>query len=172
MQFQVPQFIETEDKLVGVLTLRQFIYIAVAGVICLFLYFLLSGYAWLWFVLSALLVGASLAFGFIKVNGQPLERVFFAALGFWWQPQRYVWQPENPSLPKTEETMRAAVGGRFSVESILSGLALKGAWQQVQTGTQASAEKSRVAFQRMKERYEVFEKTSGERRAARRVDYR
>ena len=31
MQFQVPQFIETEDKVVGPLTLRQFMYIAGAG---------------------------------------------------------------------------------------------------------------------------------------------
>ena len=38
MQYQVPQFIETEDTIIGSLTLRQFIYLAVGGSIIMTAY--------------------------------------------------------------------------------------------------------------------------------------
>ena len=50
MQFQVPQFTEAEDKIVGPLTLRQFIYIAAAGGVSVMLYFAVI--TWLWAFLS------------------------------------------------------------------------------------------------------------------------
>ena len=48
MQFQVPQFIETEDKIVGPLTLRQFLYIGAAGLLSFLLFFVLK--IWFWFI--------------------------------------------------------------------------------------------------------------------------
>ncbi len=169
MQFQIPQFIETEDKIVGPLSLRQFLYIAAAVGVSVLLYFMLQ--TWLWVILSIPIVGGAAAFSFVKINGRPLVKLVQSALFFYWSPQRYVWQPENPGLPKNEETLRS-VGGGFSIEKIVSGLALKNAWQNVQVGNKESTEKAGRALTRLKEQYEVFSVISGERKAARRIDYR
>lgn len=168
MQFQIPQFIETEDKIVGPLSLRQFLYIAAAAGISVILYFLVQ--SWLWFVLSLPLVGGGIALAFVKVNGRPFAQMARSALSFYWKPQRYVWQSANPELPKNEETMSSFSGG-LSLENIVSGMALKSAWQSVQVGGKISAEKASRTMNRLKEQYEVTQKLSGERRASKRVDY-
>ena len=170
MQFQVPQFIEVEDKIVGPLSLKQFAYFGGTIGVSLLLYFILN--TWLWFVLSVLFVSSGAALAFIKINGRPLPRVAFAAFHFYWQPQKYVWQPENPTLQKDESTLESMFGDKFSLESIVRGLALKSAWTQVQVGGSASVEKAKAGTRRLKEKYEVFRAISGERRASKRVDYR
>ena len=62
MEYQVPQFIEVEDKIIGPLTLKQFIYLAgAAGLVVVF-------FAYLPFIVAVLLslpvagLGAALAF--------------------------------------------------------------------------------------------------------------
>ena len=169
MQFQVPQFIETEDKIVGPLSLRQFMYIVIGTGIVVILYFLLQ--TWLWALLSLPAMGLAVAFAFVKVNGRPFVQLVKSALFFYWKPQRYVWQSADPSLPKNQETMSSLFGG-LSLEHIVSGLALKSAWQNVQVGNKASAEKANRTMTKLKERYEILEKVSGERRMVKRVDYR
>lgn len=170
MQFQVPQFIETEDKIVGPFTIRQFIYIAAAFGLSAILYFMVA--TWLWAILSVPLWALGAALAFVKINGQPFSRIIFAALTFYWQPQKYVWQPENPDLPKNESTLRPIVGNKFSLGSIIEGLALKRVWQQAQTGTKESSEKNRRGLDRTKEKYEIVHRLTGERKAVRRIDYR
>jgi len=161
MQFQVPQFIEVEDTIVGPLTLRQFIYVVIAGGISTFLYF--SVQAWLWIALSIVLFGLALSLAFIKINGRPFSGVIVSALRFYWQPQTYTWQPESEG-PRTPE----AISGRgFSIENIVAGLSLKNAWRNLQTGTA-----TKKPVRQLKERYEIFRRATGERRAARRIDYR
>lgn len=169
MQFQVPQYIDVEDKIVGPLTLKQFLYVAAAGGLSFMLFFYVQ--TWLWLVLSVFLTGAAASLAFVKINGRPLVRVILSAVHFYWQPQTYVWQPEHLNLPKTESTLRGFAGG-MSLEKIVSGLSLRNAWQNVQTGSKTFAEEGQRGFQRAKERYEIIQKISGERRAARRVDYR
>jgi len=41
MQFNVPQFIETEDKLIGPFTLKQFLYLAAGGALLVFAWYFL-----------------------------------------------------------------------------------------------------------------------------------
>lgn len=170
MQFQVPQFIETEDKVVGPLSLRQFAYVGGAAVAILLLYFLLA--TWLWFIFSLIIAAVGAGLAFVRINGRSLLRVASSAASFYWRPQIYLWQSENRVLPKTEETLKSEVGGGFSLENIVRGMALRNAWRQVEVGSRASAQKAELTLKRMKERYEVFRGLSGERRVAKRVDYR
>lgn len=167
MQFQVPQFIETEDKVVGPFTLRQFIYIAIGGAFSFMLFFTVQ--IWLWALLSIFLAVLSLGLGFIKLEGRPMNHVILAAFGFYWQPQTYVWQPEHPEIQKGEEAMRTLAKPGISLENIVSGLALHGVWQKLQIGAKVS---NRQFFQKAQERYQIFQKLSGDRIAARRIDYR
>lgn len=160
MQFQVPQFIDTEDRIVGPFTIRQFIYVAAAGGIGFFLYFTVE--PWLSVSLSIVLVTVALALAFIKINGRSLPHLLLSAFRFYWHPQTYVWQPEQTPAGRREA---ALPGKTLSLENIVAGIALRNAWRNLQTGAQGS-------LGQLKERYEIFQKLSGERQAARRVDYR
>ena len=162
MQFQVPQFIETEDKIVGPLSLRQFFYFAAAGAISFTLFFAVE--RWLWIILSLFLAGAGASFAFVKINGRPLLRVLFSIFSFYWNPQTYVWRPEEPATKK-EEALRDSREGMF--ERFVSGLALKNTWRALQTGTRAKPRPTEH-----KGRFELVRRVTGERKVARRVDYR
>ena len=166
MQFQVPQFIETEDKIIGPLTIRQFIYVAIAAGISLVLY--LTVKTWLWFVLSLPVVGLGVTLAFFKINGRPVHKVLLAGGEFLWRPQTYVWQPEHPSAPKNAPAMREAARG-ISLEDILAGKALKSAWRSIQSGT---APRKKTPEHLGSERYLISRHLTGDRRAAHRVDYR
>ncbi len=165
MQYQVPQFIDTEDKIAGPFTMRQFIYLSLTGGAVFFMYFLLQ--SWIWIIVAVVVMGAGFSLAFIKVNGQKLTYIVRAAFLFYWQPQLYLWQPENPQIEKTASTMQTGASHGFDIEGIVSGLALKRAWQFVQTGSAAE----HPAAREQKERYQVFRRQTGELRAAKRVDY-
>ncbi len=163
MQFQVPQFIETEDKIVGPFSIRQFIYVAIGAGVSFFLYFFVQ--TWLWFILSIFVVGGALAFAFLKINGRPFMNVLTSVISFYWRPQKYVWRSENPTVKK-EEVMQSKDSGGF-MESIASGLALKSTWQSLLTGS-----KQKKDLGDTKGRYQIMRRLSGDREIARRVDYR
>ena len=79
MQFQVPQFIEVEDKIVGPFTFKQFIYI-LGGLGAAYLFWrLLPVYASI--PLIMIVVPFAFALAFFQVNGRPfilsLESGFF-----------------------------------------------------------------------------------------------
>jgi hypothetical protein len=163
MQYQVPQFIETEDRIVGPLTLKQFAYIASSAALSFFLYFTVSKS--LWFILSVFIVGGGIALAVIKVNGQSLPTIAKAAARFFWQPQLYTWQPEDQSLPKNDSTMRGLFGKGIDLEKIVSGFSLRNTWREVQTGKAKNTQESSAI------KYEIIRRKSGDRKVARRVDY-
>jgi len=167
MQFQVPQFIETEDKIVGPFTIRQFIYVAFAGGFSFMLYFTIQ--TWLWFAISVFLFSFAMALAFIKVGGRPMSHVLTAAFNFYWKPQTYVWQPEHPEIQKSAESLQPMEKSGTAIEDIISGKSLRNVWQNLQTGTKISDQQF---FGEMENRYQVFQRLSGERDAARRIDYR
>ena len=172
MQYQVPQFIETEDKIVGPFSLRQFAYVGVAGLISAIGYFILQ--TWLFVVVALILIGGSLALSFVKINGRPLIKVATAALGYYWKPQMYVWKPEHPVAPQhaaAAQTVRELP----PVQTIAQGNSLHKSWENLQTGTPPAGKiqsASQFIEKKMSERYQIFQRESGERDAARRVDYR
>ncbi len=89
MRFQVPQFIEVEDKTFGPLTITQFIYLA-GG-------FGFLGAMWLMLPLwAAVLVGGPVAgFGaalaFLKINERPLVTVLEHAFEYYLKDKLYIW---------------------------------------------------------------------------------
>jgi len=169
MQFQVPQFTETEAKVVGPLTLKQFIYIAAAAVISFLLYAFVQ--TWLWIMISIPLLVIGIALAFIKINGRSFTGFLVSFFNFYWQPQKYVWQTEAPNLPKTESAMQKVLGEGFSLENLVAGIALKKVWQDVQTGSKTPTMET-VSPQKVRERYEIVRRLTGERKAAKRIDYR
>ena len=158
MQFQVPQFIETEDKVIGPFSIRQFIYIGVGAGICAMFYFMFA--TWLWMIFSIVIMGAAGAFAFIKIDGRPFINIVLSAFSFYWKPQTYLWRSEQQQANKVVHPTLGA-----SLQNIAAGLALHKGWENIQTGT-------KISDMQMTERYQIFRKQTGERRAAKRVDYR
>lgn len=171
MQFQVPQFIDTEDKVVGPFTIRQFLYVGLAAIISAVFYFFVA--TWLFVIIAIVVMGAGAAMAFAKVNGRPLIKVAAAAFSFYWRPQTYVWRSETKAAPEKHGPSQA---GGFSLEDIIAGMALHKSWENLQTGTPAPAAakvpERTVVENKIAQRYQIVRKLSGDRQAMKRVDYR
>ncbi len=70
MKFQVPQFIETETKLIGPLTLRQFLFVAGGASMTAVAWIIFSGITF--GIIAVLVLGFFSALAFMKIDGQPL----------------------------------------------------------------------------------------------------
>jgi len=105
-QYQVPQFIEVEDKIFGPLTLKQFIYLAGSGGLVLLCFTLLP--LFLALPLAGLAAGIGSAFAFYRVNGRPLiiaaEHAFSYLLG----NKLYLWKQRESSQTEQAQTKKAA----------------------------------------------------------------
>ena len=89
MQFQVPQFIEVEDKIFGPLTFKQFVYVAGGAGACYLLWRVLP-----LFLAAPLILGVgglAAALAFMQFNGRPfivtLEHGFFYLI----KTKLYLW---------------------------------------------------------------------------------
>jgi len=92
-QFQVPQFIETEDKIIGPLTLKQFGYIGTAGFVVFLLFFFLN--IFLWFLVAGVFIAIAVGLAFGKVNGRPVIVFVTAFMDSVWKPKVYVFKPSS-----------------------------------------------------------------------------
>jgi len=141
-------------------------------------YFLVQ--PWLFFIIAFLLIGGSLALSFIKINGRPLMKIGMSAFNFYWRPQAYVWKSDHPvqqykPTPATSPMRPApAVKPAKTIAAIAEGSALHKSWEKLQTGTPTKPKQSDRQFleKKMDERYQIFQRKSGDRTAARRIDYR
>lgn len=106
MQFQVPQFIDVEDKIFGPLTLRQFIYLSGGAGLIALIYFYIPFFIGI-FLMPA--VGAlSAALAFYKINNKPFINTVEAAAMYFFRDKLYIWKKEpRKATPekKTEEDM-------------------------------------------------------------------
>ena len=108
MRFQVPQFIEIEDKIFGPLTIKPFIYIAGgAG-----LSFMLFRYLYLpiAILLIALVLALSLGLAFYQVNNKPLINVMQSAFGYFFSSKLYLWKKKDKSPEKAATTVAGLPG--------------------------------------------------------------
>lgn len=91
MRFQVPQFIEVEDKIFGPLTLKQFIYLVGGGGLSFMVYRVIGS-----FILSSIpiiiIMSLSAAFAFYKINNKPFVFVVEAAFKYFFGNKLYIWK--------------------------------------------------------------------------------
>ncbi|MDD3531625.1 MAG: PrgI family protein [Candidatus Pacebacteria bacterium] len=106
MEYQVPQFIEVEDKIIGPLTLKQFIYVAGAAGLCVIFFMYLN------FILAVLLalpvVGFAAALAFYKVNGKPFIDVIEAGFNYYTRAKLFLWKRHEEAAGKINEAAAAA----------------------------------------------------------------
>ena len=94
MRFQLPQFIETETKLVGPLTLRQFLWVA-GGASILFLLFMTVGLSFFFFAAGIPVAAIFAALAFLKMEGIPLINYLAYLLSYLLNPKRYIFRKED-----------------------------------------------------------------------------
>lgn len=93
MQFQVPQFIEMEDRIIGPLTFKQFVYIAGGAGLSYLLWRILPIYLAIPFIIAAGGSGAGLAF--MQYNGRPLILALEHGFYFFMRSKLYLWNNER-----------------------------------------------------------------------------
>src|SRR3989344_7520750 len=97
MQYAVPQFTDVEDKLIGPLTLKQFLMVMATGGIDLFFWSVLQFSVFFFlFALPVTLIG--LAMTFAKFNGRPMYGYLGSFIGFVTKPQARVFRREEPNV--------------------------------------------------------------------------
>lgn len=102
MQYQVPQFIEVEDKIFGPFTLKQFIYLAGSAGIAAVFFLSLPFFFALLASIPFLALGGALAF--VKINQKPFVEVMESAFFFFTNGKMYLWKKQG-SVAKKEEVV-------------------------------------------------------------------
>ena len=98
MRFQVPQFIDIEDKIFGPLTIKQFIYIAGGAGLCFILFRFLP--LILTIPLGVIVLGMSFALAFYQINNKPLIYIIQSAFGYYVSSKLYLWKRKDKSPEK------------------------------------------------------------------------
>lgn len=94
-RYQVPQFIEVEDKIFGPLTFKQFLYLAGGGGLSLAFFTLLPLWLAVFFIIPV--ASLSIALAFYQVNGRPLITVLEHAFGYSMGNKLYLWKQRSPN---------------------------------------------------------------------------
>ncbi len=87
MRFQVPQFIETEEKIIGPFTLKQFFWVAGAVTILFILFISFSVTIFILLGLPVLMVAGLMTF--LKIQGVPLPTYFYRAIAYFLSQKKY-----------------------------------------------------------------------------------
>lgn len=97
-KFVVPQFIDNEDKILGPITVRQFL-ITLGATFAIFIEYSIFQLP-IFIFLAVVTAGIAGVFGFLKINGQPFHLFFVNALQTLMRPRLRVWHKEltNPEL--------------------------------------------------------------------------
>jgi hypothetical protein len=93
MRFQVPQFIDIEDKIIGPFTLKQFVYLAGGAGMAYMAYAFLPIFISIFLVLG--IAGLALALAFYKVNNKPFIDFLESAFLYYTKQNLYIWKKEE-----------------------------------------------------------------------------
>lgn len=97
-QYQVPQFIDIEDKIIGPLTIKQFLYLAAGGGVVVAAFYLLPFILFIAF--SVPIAALSLGLAFLKISGVPFPKVLASMIGYMMKPHLYLWKQLPPEVKK------------------------------------------------------------------------
>lgn len=102
MRFEVPQFIEIEDKIIGPLTWKQFLYLAggAGGIVILYL---IAPFIFL--IIIGLPFGAlAVGLAFHRINNRPLDIFLESGINYFRKTKLYLWKREETQavIEKTE----------------------------------------------------------------------
>jgi hypothetical protein len=126
MRYQVPQFIEVEDKIFGPFTFKQFIYMSGGAGLCFIAYRTLP---FLWAILVMLPAGGfAAALAFYKPNNRPFVDAIESAFNYYITQKLYIWRKvdkkiESKSITEALEAAKSSISVPKLSESHLKDLA-------------------------------------------------
>lgn len=96
MRFEVPQFIEVEDKIIGPFTWKQFVYLAGGAGALITIFFMLP---FIFFAIIGLPIGALAGFlAFHRVNNQPFSVFLEAFVTYMTKSKLYLWRKDQEQV--------------------------------------------------------------------------
>jgi len=104
MRFQVPQFIEIEDKIFGPFTFKQFIYLLGGAGGAYVLYKVLPIIIAIPIIL--VVVGLALALTFYKVNGRDFSEVLQSSFTYFFRSKLFIWKQRAVKKESTLPTRK------------------------------------------------------------------
>jgi hypothetical protein len=114
MRFQVPQFIDIEDKIFGPFTFKQFVYLAGGAGSAYALFKLLPIYISI-FVVPPIL-GLALALTFYKVNGKTFVEILQAYVIYIIKGKLYIWKQRK--IEKTKNKKIKNIEKKITLDNI------------------------------------------------------
>lgn len=96
MRYQIPQFIEIEDKIIGPLTIKQFVYLAGGAGMSFIVYNFLN--IFLALPIIAGIIALSLALAFYKVNNRNFIELLESMFNFYTKEKLYTWKKEPKKI--------------------------------------------------------------------------
>ena len=125
MRFQVPQFIEVEDKIFGPLTFKQFIYVA-GGAGFAFMLYAVQG-IFIAGLIGMPILALGLALAFYKINNRPFIEVLQSAVTFYVKSKLYLWK-KGPATKKAIEASVEAPTNKLYVPKLSQNKLKEIAW--------------------------------------------
>lgn len=130
MRFTVPQFLEYEAKVIGPLTFGQFIFFGLAGAVCFLIFFMVPIQVFI--MATALIMGGTALFAFVKVDGRTLPTVLGNFLKFSIGPKMYIWKKKESPVMFVKEEAKQQTKTLIEDESAL-GIASKSRLKKIKT---------------------------------------
>jgi hypothetical protein len=115
MRFQVPQFIDIEDKVIGPFTFKQFIYIAGGAGTCFVLLRVLPRILAIIAMIPILVI--SLALAFYRVNNKPFIQMVESFFRYSMGSRLYIWRRKDV-VNKTQQSALATKYLRLEVPKL------------------------------------------------------
>ena len=115
MRYQVPQFIDIEDRIFGPLTLKQFIYLAGGAGLSFALWRFLPFFIAIIFIIPVVALSAGLAF--YKINNRPLLTTIEYAVSYFIGRKLYLWKTKK-EIPKKAPSKETAQHSLISVPKL------------------------------------------------------
>lgn len=106
-QFTVPQFIDVENKIIGPLTVRQFLIILSAAILCAVCYKLFDFSLFVTITVIVIIIAGT--FSFVKVNGRPFHFFILNAVQTFRRPSLRVWNNRLMAVEQLEKAVAAPV---------------------------------------------------------------
>jgi hypothetical protein len=93
LQFTVPQFIDIEDKIIGSITVRQFVILLVAVVLMAVCFKIFSLTPFI--LISLSILGVAITLAFVKINGTAFHFFILNILQTFKKPRLRVWRKDD-----------------------------------------------------------------------------
>ena len=106
MRFEVPQFIEIEDKIFGPLTWRQFVYLGGGLGMAVILFIITPFFIFVLFGLPIALLAGALAF--YPINNRPFSYFLEAVFYYFTNDKMYLWHQKADVIYKENKPKPAA----------------------------------------------------------------